>query len=540
MSDEPVNILLIEDNPGDARLVEELLKDFPGKVNQLSWVNTLRKGLQVLEDNQIQIILLDLSLPDSRGLGTLKKLISQTPHIPVVVLTGTNDEMLAINAVQEGAQDYLVKGEFTARMLAMSVRYAIERYRIQEELRKKNAELAKALGEVEQRVQERTAQLSSKNAELEQVISQLTESEGRFRGTFEQAAVGMAHISIEGRFIRVNNRFCDITGYNSKELLAKNRKEINYDTDLNTGADPYQQLLSGQIQTFSHEKRYIQKNGGLIWVNLTISLLRNANGNPEYFITVIEDISQRKEAEERLAQTIDALVRSNAELEQFAFVASHDLQEPLRNVSSFVQLLAEENKGKFGPKADQQISIILEGATRMQTMIRDLLAFSRVTSRGQGFEDVNVGDILENVKSDLALHIQETKAEVTFDPMPTIFADPSQISQVFQNLLTNALKFYGDQPPRVHISARLANQEWIFSIQDNGIGIEKKYIDKLFVIFRRLNPRGKYPGTGIGLAVCKRIVERHGGRIWVESEVGKGSNFMFSIPLNKEDVTAHA
>ncbi len=529
MSEKPINILLIEDNPSDARIVREFLKEIPGSLGHLEWVSSLQKGLQNLSEFEFHLVLLDLSLPDSKGLQTLRKIFAQDPHIPIVVLTGNNDELLAVKAVQEGAQDYLVKGDMSARLLSMSVRYAIERQHSREELKRKNEELAKTLNQLEQRVQERTAQLTTANNELKHAVEELTASEVRFRGTFEQAAVGIAHISLDGQILRINKRYCNIMGYTCEEMLKKTSQEITFPDDTNIDVEQHNQLLEGKIQTYSMEKRYLHKNSDLFWVNLTVSLMRDTNNSPIYFINVVEDITTRKEAEDKLGQTIEALIRSNAELEQFAYVASHDLQEPLRMVSSFVQLLADRYKGKLDAEAEKYIKIALDGASHMQNLIQDLLMFSRVTSRGQMFQNVNVDDVLNQVLNDLSVSIQESHSVISIDHMPTVYADPTQLGQVFQNLISNAIKFRGEQPPNIHIGARQQTGEWIFSIADNGIGIDKKYFDKLFVIFRRIQPRGKYPGTGIGLATCKKIVERHGGRIWVESELGKGSTFFFSI-----------
>jgi light-regulated signal transduction histidine kinase (bacteriophytochrome) len=224
------------------------------------------------------------------------------------------------------------------------------------------------------------------------------------------------------------------------------------------------------------------------------------------------------------------LARSNAELEQFAYIASHDLQEPLRMVSSYVQLLARRYTGKLDQDADEFINFAAEGATRMQRMINDLLAYSRVGIRGKTFEPVNLETVLAQALENLQLAIKEKNAAVTHDPLPLVFGDSGQLSQVFQNLIDNAIKFCMERQPKVHISVRLDGGDYVFSVQDNGIGIAPEYLNKLFLLFQRLHTRKEYPGTGLGLAICKRIVERHRGRIWVESRPNEGSTFYFSIP----------
>lgn len=243
------------------------------------------------------------------------------------------------------------------------------------------------------------------------------------------------------------------------------------------------------------------------------------------------EMEERRKAEESLTQRTKELARSNGELEQFAYVASHDLQEPLRMVSSYVQLLATRYRGKLDQDADDFIGFAHEGAVRMQTMINDLLAFSRVGTRGKAFQPVNLEKALTQAMENLKLAIVDKGAEVTHDPLPVVRGDLGQLTQVFQNLIENGIKFRAEEPPRVHVSARLQGNEYVCSVRDNGIGISPEFQDRIFVLFQRLHTRKEYPGTGIGLAICKRIVERHGGRIWIESKPAEGSCFYFSMPI---------
>jgi signal transduction histidine kinase len=253
--------------------------------------------------------------------------------------------------------------------------------------------------------------------------------------------------------------------------------------------------------------------------------LRDLNENLEL------RVAERTSELERLATELQ---QSNKELEQFAYIASHDLQAPLRSVSSFLELLARRYKGKLGPEADEYISFAVDGATRMHHLINDILLYSRLSSRAQAPEPTDCRAVVDQALRDLRENIRESGAEITTDDLPTVSAVKSQMVQLVSNLLDNAIKYRKDEPPRIHIAAERLEREWLFSIRDNGIGFEQQYADRIFRVFQRLHTEGRYPGTGIGLAMCKKIVERHGGRIWVKSAPGQGTVFFFTIPSAEE------
>lgn len=240
-------------------------------------------------------------------------------------------------------------------------------------------------------------------------------------------------------------------------------------------------------------------------------------------------IAIRSRNADSLRRHVDDLAKSNAELEQFAYVASHDLQEPLRAISGCVQILQNRYKEKLDAPAEELIAHTVEGAARMRTLINDLLAYSRITTRGKQFTPTDAGAALKQALANLETSIQETQARITSDPLPTVDADMTQLAQLFQNLIGNAIKFAREKPPTIHVGVR-REDDWVFSVRDNGIGIAPEYYERIFVVFQRLHTRSEYPGTGIGLSICRKIVERHGGRVWVESERGQGSTFFFTLP----------
>lgn len=359
----------------------------------------------------------------------------------------------------------------------------------------------------------------------------LAQMESRYRGLLEAAPDAMVVVNQAGEIVLLNVQAEKQFGYSRDELVSQKVKNIipeGFAERLVADAlRSEEDALAQQIGT-GIELTGRRKNGSDFPIEIMLSPLESTEG---ILVTAaIRDITKRKKAEAHLLQKVEELKRSNGELGQFAYVVSHDLQEPLRMVASYTQLLAKRYKGKLDSDADEFISFAVDGASRMQRLIQDLLAYSRVGTKGQDLLDTSSEDALQRALINLRGAIEESGALVTHDSLPTVPADEVQLIQLFQNLIGNAIKYQGPGVPRVHISAtKNSKKDWIFSVQDNGFGIDPQYFEKIFGLFQRLHKREEFAGTGIGLAICKKIVERNGGSISVESQPGHGSTFRFAL-----------
>ena len=354
-------------------------------------------------------------------------------------------------------------------------------------------------------------------------------SEALYHSLVETLPLNIYRKDLDGRFTFGNKVFCETVG----KPLGKIVGQTDFDFYPPELAEKYRQDDRRVVETarvFEDVEQHHEPGGRRLFVEVIKSPVYDSWGKIIGTQGIFWDVTARTEAEEALKRTAAELARSNRDLEQFAYVASHDLQEPLRMVTSYLQLLERRYRDALDSDAQDFIGYAVDGAARMQHLINDLLAYSRVGTHRKEFARVDCSVVLRQALANLHAAVRETGATVTHDPLPSVLGDPVQLMQLLQNLIGNAIKFRGDGVPQVHVGAEASDGEWVFSVRDNGIGIDPAEAQGLFVIFQRLGSRRQYPGTGIGLAICKKIVERHGGRIWVESEPGQGATFRFTLP----------
>jgi len=382
-----------------------------------------------------------------------------------------------------------------------------------------------------------------------------------FRLIFDQSLTGFIIASLDFTPLRVNNALSKMLGYSKDELLKMKFNEYTFSEDLDVEVEQKKLLILGEIDNFVLKKRYIHKNGDIVWGNLSVYAIKDQTGKPVCIMTIVEDITRRKQmellvehrtdkltninrllnieiddyekAETRLEELIDKLEMSNKELEQFAYVSSHDLKEPLRMITTFLQLLKRRYADDLDEDANDFINFAVEGAKRLNIMINDLLEYSRIGSQARELNYVNCEEILKLVLINLKTLIEDNYAVITYDSLPTIYANDQQMVQLFQNLISNAIKYRGNENPEIHISSDKHDKEYIFAVKDNGIGIDTKHLERIFTIFQRLHTREEYEGSGIGLAIAYKILQQHHGKIWAESEPGKGTTIYFTLPNKK-------
>ena len=484
MPENRLRVLLIDDDPDDRALARLVLEREMPEVAVEEITDALAFA-QACGRRGFALVILERELRWADGLAVLSLLKEDWPEVPVILFTAYGNEEVTLRAMRLGASDYLVKKPANFLRLPLAVRSALDRGR--------SRLVSGGAG-------------GAGTAPLESLL--------------DRAQVAVFSATPEGRLLDASPGFLLILGVESLEDAAR--------LDLR----PLLSAAAGQEESKSgaREVRLRRADGRTIWVEVIGAAVRDAEG--PRIAGLVEDVTARKQAEEEMAARSAQLRRSNEELQQFASMASHELQAPVRMMERYTRLLQEEHGGQLGADGDEMIGIVANAARRLSSLIEDLLALSRVESRERRLETVSAEGLLERTLADLQDVIEESGAAVTHSPLPEIEADPSLIVQLLQNLIENAIKFRGAEAPRVHVAARRGPREWIFSVRDNGRGIDPGEAETVFTIFKRLHP--EIPGSGIGLAICRKIVERHGGRIWVESEPGRGSSFLFTLPAPRE------
>ena len=481
-----IRILMLEDVELDAELTRYELKS--AKIDYISIrVEEESDFIRELKEFKPDLILADNSLPRFNGVTALKIVKDKYPDIPFIFVSGKMGEDFAVEMLKEGATDYVLKSNLK------KIGHAVKR----------------ALNESNEQLEHKMAVLA------------LIESENKYRTLFEKNKNPIIVFDISGNFLESNDAALKFMEIDRSNLLTMNLTDFILPTVSFQIGDLF---VNGDINELSfdiHGKKKIME--------LTITPVYSQGKN--ILFGVGKDITERKYNEEQLTRTLEELKRSNRELKEFAHVSSHDLQEPLRMVTLFTQLLEKRYKNRLDSDADEFIEYIVDGAQRMRQLIYDLQTYSGISGGTKKFENVNLEIILVDLISDLSSSIEEKNVNLTHDTLPMVYGDPLQIKQVLQNLITNAIKFQRQGTPDVHISAKKVGSEWIISVTDNGIGIELRHQKQIFEVFKRLNTREQYPGTGIGLSICQKIVRNHGGHIGVKSEPDNGSVFYFTLPV---------
>ncbi len=525
------NILLVDDR-ADGLLSLEVVLRSPG-LNLVKATSGEEALMQLLE-KEFAVILLDVQMPGMDGFETAKliKTHERFRHIPIIFVTGIHgDQRFVTQGYEVGAIDYVCK-PFEPYILKSKVSVLVDLYRKTQLLR-----------EMQEKVHQKTLYETRHKLEEEFQVR-----ERRLISLVENSADFIAITDRTHRLAYLNPAGRELVGLPPEDEQAT-RSILDFFPASERVKIEDIFTKEGKQEYWESELALQHFNTGTlmpVWAK-GFPIKDPATGEVDAFAMISRDIREKKGAEETLKNSerrfrtlAEELLKANAELQQFAWVASHDLKEPLRVVSSYVALLRRSLEGSMEPEIKEYIDFVVDGASRMRSLIDGLLSFSSVSSQQGQTTRVDCNRVFDLVLSNLEILIKENQAKVTRDELPTVLADPTQIGQLLQNLVANGIKFRQNQPPEIHISARKDGNDWTFMVKDNGIGIESQYLTKIFGVFQRLHSAEEYPGAGVGLAICKKIIDRHCGNIWADSIPGEGSSFYFTLPDKRSTLAEQA
>lgn len=489
-------VLIIDDDTDFAASLKLILEN--EDYNTLL-AHSEEEALQCVSQNTVDLALIDIQLGQTSGIDLLPKIMEIQPEMLCIMVTGFGSIETAVQALKQGAYDYLRKPVNPEELIA-TLKRGFEKIRL---INEKQA-MEVTLSEIEQQI----------------------------KASFNQAAIGIAHLSLNGTWLTSNNKFCQIIGYKPGELIKVSIFDITHPDEIPNTRKTIDALLAAKAKYFSRETQFVRKDGLPLWVNITISPVVTSSGEPMYFILFIEDITKRREIEEMLQNLVKDLAEANQNLEDFTRTASHDLQEPLRKIISFADRLRTSMGNKMDKKEQEYFHRLENSSVRMKKLIEDLLRYSRVSSLAPEMESTDLKEIVNEVLLDLEVSIERSKGVIEIKNLPKIESDKTQMRQLFQNLISNALKFHNkSDPPRIEIDSMFNEKGyWKILIRDNGIGMKEEHIKRIFKPFERLHGSSEFPGTGMGLAICLKIVTRHHGKIVVKSSLGKGTLYIVELP----------
>ncbi|MBK9145260.1 MAG: PAS domain S-box protein [Candidatus Melainabacteria bacterium] len=494
-----MRVLIVEDSP---TLLDSISRSLSERGLMVEPASNLEQASEILNGVRVDVILLDLMLADSSGLDTFYAIRSLAPDVPIVTLTGISEQDLALQAVESGSDGYLLRGVASNEAVFRRLQFAMEHHAIERALRR---------------------------------------SEKRLRIILENSYDAFISVDAQWRITDWNKQAEKTFGWKKEDVLGKALATIvpkHFRRQYARRIEGNFEEEGKNLLRATYELAAVHRDGTEFPIEIGIFKIRE---DDDYlYCAFVKDISESKRLNEDLERLVEdrteKLTTSNEELRQFAKVASHDLQEPLRAVQGFANLLAENTRGKLDRDSEEFIEYILDGTRRMQELIQAVLTHSHISSEGSEGHSTNCNAVVVDVLANLRLAISESGASFEIGDLPEVAVERSQLVQLFQNLISNALKYRSDKKPQIFIDADRSGDMWLFSVRDNGIGMDPRYSDRIFDMFARLHGKTQYSGTGMGLAICKRIVTSHGGTISVESELGEGSIFLFSLPAVREGV----